>query len=44
VELERDMQFGIMVNREQALDIAKWMLDKIKIYEKTTSKKEGEQQ
>lgn len=40
-EVARDMQVGIMMNREQAVSTANWILDKIKKYEETV-KKESE--
>lgn len=33
-KVARDMQTGIMVNREQAVSIAKWILEKVGEYEK----------
>ena len=32
----RDLQVGILVNREQAVSIANWMLEKVKEFEKIT--------
>jgi len=33
MELVRDMQVGIMINREQTVSIANWMLQQVKDYE-----------
>jgi hypothetical protein len=41
LEVARDMQMGIMINREQAANIAKWILEHVESYEKLISKKEG---
>lgn len=41
LDIERDMQVGIMINREQAVNIAKWMLEQVEKYEKLMPKKEG---
>jgi len=41
LQLARDMQVGILVNREQAVGIANWILQKVKQYEDAI-KKEAE--
>lgn len=38
VRVIRDLQVGILVNREQAVSIANWILEKVKEYEKVTKK------
>lgn len=39
LEVSRVFQMGVMVNREQALDIAKWIMEKVKQYDKIATKK-----
>jgi hypothetical protein len=34
VKIDRDLQVGIMVNCEQAVNIANWILDRVKQFEK----------
>ena len=41
VEVARDMQVGIMINLDQAADVAKWMLAKVEQYRKIASGKVG---
>lgn len=36
VNVIRDLQVGILVNREQAISIANWILEKVKEFEKVT--------
>jgi len=41
VEITRDMQVGVMINLDQAVDVAKWMLAKVEEYRKITTGKVG---
>lgn len=39
LEMTRDMQIGVMVSRTNAVELAKWILDKVKGFEKLTKQK-----
>ena len=36
----RDLKVGIMINREQAVSLANWIIDRVKGYEEAQEKKE----